>query len=100
VEVLKALPARIDGFLLGWPATIKDDISQDFATLTQALGLKNLRFHDLRHEAISRLFERGWSVAEVAAVSGHKTWTQLRRYTQIKPGHLVAKLDQPTRMAA
>ena len=43
-------------------------------------GFKYLRFHDLRHEAISRLFELGLSVPEVALISGHKTKTQLFRY--------------------
>jgi integrase len=35
-------------------------------------GLVNLRFHDLRHEAISRFFEKGLSVPEVALISGHR----------------------------
>lgn len=92
LDALQALPARLDGYLLGWPATVKDDLTHDFGALCSALGLKDLRFHDLRHEAISRLFERGWSVAEVAAVSGHKTWSQLRRYTQLRAESLALKL--------
>jgi len=43
-------------------------------------GFEYVRFHDLRHEAISRLFELGLSVPEVAAVSGHRTVSQLFRY--------------------
>ena len=39
-----------------------------------------VRFHDLRHEAISRLFERGLTTPEVALLSGHKTVSQLFRY--------------------
>ena len=42
--------------------------------------IKNLRFHDLRHEAISTFFEKGLSVPEVALISGHKTTSQLFRY--------------------
>ena len=45
-----------------------------------AAGLPNIRFHDLRHEAISRLFEKGLSVPEVASISGHRTPSQLFRY--------------------
>ena len=41
-------------------------------------------FHDLRHEAISRMFEKGLNVTEVASISGHKTASQLFRYVQIK----------------
>jgi integrase len=55
-------------------------------------GIKDLRFHDLRHEAISRLFEKRFSLAEVALISGHKTWSMLRRYTHLKAEDLVNKL--------
>lgn len=100
VAALEALPRRMDGYVLGWPATVRDDLTHAFGGACKATGIAGLRFHDLRHEAISRLFERGWSVAEVAAVSGHSTWSQLRRYTQLRPEHLVAKLDRPTMLAA
>jgi hypothetical protein len=45
------------------------------------LGLKDLRLHDLRHEATSKLFERGLSPIEVATITGHKTLNTLKRYT-------------------
>lgn len=54
-------------------------------------GVEGLRFHDLRHEGISRLFEQGYGVHEVALVSGHKSWSQLRRYTNLKPESLHEK---------
>ncbi|MEC7585747.1 MAG: site-specific integrase, partial [Pseudomonadota bacterium] len=43
-------------------------------------GIDSVRYHDLRHEAISRLFERGLTTPEVALLSGHKTVSQLFRY--------------------
>lgn len=52
----------------------------------------NLRFHDLRHEAVSRLFERGLNVLEVGTISGHKTLQMLKRYTHLKATELVKKL--------
>ncbi|HAB77674.1 MAG TPA: integrase, partial [Gammaproteobacteria bacterium] len=52
--------------------------------LMQNLDIKNLKFHDLRHEAISRYFEKGLSVPEVALISGHKTVSQLFRYVHVK----------------
>lgn len=52
------------------------------------LGIHDLRFHDLRHEGISRLFEAGLSIQEVAMVSGHRSWNNLKRYTQLKPESL------------
>ncbi len=47
------------------------------------LGIDDLRFHDLRHECISWLFERGWDIPRVAAVSGHTTWSTLQKYTHL-----------------
>ena len=47
-------------------------------------GIKNLHFHDLRHEAISRFFEKGLSIPEVSMISGHKDIRQLMRYTHLK----------------
>lgn len=55
-------------------------------------GIVDLHFHDLRHEAVSRLFERGMNVMEVAAVSGHKTLAMLQRYTHLKAEDLALKL--------
>ena len=54
-------------------------------------NIKGLRFHDLRHEAVSRIFEMGLSVPEVALISGHKDVRQLFRYTHLKPESLIAK---------
>ena len=54
-------------------------------------GIKDLRFHDLRHESVSRFFEMGLSIPEVALISGHKDVRQLFRYTHLKPENLKKK---------
>jgi integrase len=54
--------------------------------------LKNLRFHDLRHEAASRLFEKGLGIMEVASMTGHKSLSMLKRYTHIEAEKLAKKL--------
>lgn len=54
--------------------------------------LENLRWHDLRHEAASRLFEKGLHPLEVSSITGHKSLTMLRRYTHLQPSQLLAKL--------
>ena len=46
-------------------------------------GIENLHFHDLRHEAISRFFEKGLSIPEVSMISGHRDVRQLMRYTHL-----------------
>ncbi|MCB5303593.1 site-specific integrase [Yersinia bercovieri] len=64
------------------------------------LGIDDLHFHDLRHEAVSRLFELGTlNVMEVAAISGHKSMNMLKRYTHLRATHLVSKLDTRERQA-
>lgn len=64
--------------------------SSIFPRACQALNppIDDLRFHDLRHEGISRLFEAGYSIPEVAILSGHKDWKMLKRYTQLKAASL------------
>ncbi len=57
-------------------------------------GLTDFRFHDLRHEAVSRLVEAGLSDQEVAAISGHKSMQMLKRYTHLRAEDLVGKLDK------
>jgi hypothetical protein len=47
-----------------------------------------LRFHDLRHEATSRLCERGYQIHEVAQCTLHESWNELKRYTNLRPENL------------
>lgn len=54
--------------------------------------LDDLHFHDLRHEAVSRLFEMGLSMPEVALISGHRDPRMLMRYTHLVPYQLAQKL--------
>lgn len=53
-----------------------------------------LRFHDLRHEALSRLSDKGLNVMEIAHISGHRTLAMLRRYTHPCHETLLKKLDR------
>lgn len=59
-------------------------ISVSFPRACRALGIVDLRWHDLRHAAITGMFGSGMGIAEVALVSGHRTWAMLRRYTHPK----------------
>ncbi len=63
-------------------------VSAAFTRACQHLKIKDLRFHDLRHEATTRLFEAGFSIEQVALVTGHKDWKMLKRYTNLRPEHL------------
>ena len=69
-------------------------------SILAGLEIEDLHFHDLRHEAVSRLFELGTlNVMEVAAISGHKSLNMLKRYTHLRATQLVSKLDVRRRQA-
>ncbi len=61
-------------------------ISANFDRACKLLGIVNLHFHDLRHEATSRLFERKLSIVEVQQVTLHESWKTLQRYVNLNPG--------------
>lgn len=68
---------------------------------TKRAELEDLHFHDLRHEAISHLFELGLTAPEVASISGHRTMSQLSRYAHAADHSLRAKLGvRPLERAA
>lgn len=60
-------------------------ISAAFTRACKVLGIEDLRFHDLRHTAVTRLFQAGYQVHEVPAFSLHRSWATLKRYTNIRP---------------
>lgn len=59
-------------------------ISSLITRAVEATRLKDMHLHDLRHEGISRLFEAGYRIEQVALVSGHRDWAMLKRYTHVK----------------
>jgi integrase len=67
-------------------------LSGEFLKLCRRLGIEDLRFHDLRHEATSRLFEKGLNPVEVASITGHKDTRMLMRYTHLRADVLAKKL--------
>lgn len=73
------------------PLTV-DTLKMAWQRLTRRAGLKDLHFHDLRHEAVSRFFERGLSVPEVALISGHRDPRMLFRYTHPSAETIAHKL--------
>ena len=59
-------------------------VGSRFTRACKVLGIEDLRFHDLRHEGTSRLFERGYPIHEVAAFTLHLDWNVLRSYTHLR----------------
>ena len=69
-------------------------LSQVFHRVCKANGIKNLRFHDLRHEGTSRLFEQGWDIPHVAEVTGHSDWKSLKRYCNLDTDDMADRMGK------
>jgi len=67
-------------------------ISHRFNRACKQAGIKGMVLHSLRHEAVSRLFEKGLNMMEVASISGHKDLSMLKRYTHINPETLLSRI--------
>lgn len=74
--------------------TTAEAIKRSFIRTTRRAKIDDLRFHDLRHEAISRLVERGFDLPSVMMFSGHSDHRMLLRYTHLKARSLVERLDE------
>jgi len=89
IALLSNLPRNIKGVVFD---VAPDSITQAFDRACTRAELEGLRFHDLRHEATSRLFEKGLNPMEVATITGHKDLRMLRRYTHLRAEDLARKL--------
>ncbi|WP_018234457.1 site-specific integrase [Thioalkalivibrio thiocyanodenitrificans] len=89
VAILRDLPRSEDGCV--FPLTA-NAIKCAWRRVTRVAGLEDLRFHDLRHEATSRYFEKRLQIMEVASITGHRDLSMLMRYTHLSPNDLAHKL--------
>ena len=90
MSVIASLPVSTTGLVL---PVERMTLYHAFSYACGRAKIKDYTFHDLRHEALSRLAERGdFSVLELAAVSGHKTLQMLKRYTHLQAENLSKKL--------
>ena len=87
-DILRALP-RDNATLF---ATNYHAVKSAWQRICKRAGIENLRFHDLRHEAISRFFEKGLTLPEVTMLSGHKTKAQALRYAHSDFTNILKKL--------
>ena len=88
IEILRKYPFGERYFVIK-----RDQFRHYFEQACKKAEIDNFRFHDLRACAITKMFLSGMTVPEVAVISGHKTWSQLSRYTRIKPEQLIDKIN-------
>ncbi len=89
IRILKLLPRDIEGRV--FPLN-KQTVSILFLRAARRAKVLDVHFHDLRHMAITRLASKFSNPMEIAAISGHKSLSMLKRYTHIKAEDLVKKL--------
>ena len=88
LRIIKTMPRVADAI---FPFN-SETVSSAFREACLVLGItaeempedERLHFHDLRHEGVSRLFEMGKTIPQVASVSGHRSWQNLQRYTHLR----------------
>jgi len=90
LELLSQIPERDDGRCFSLKP---NTVTNYMAIVRKAAGVNDIRFHDMRHEGTSRVFEKGFGIMEASAVTGHKSLSQLKRYTHPRPEDLAKKLD-------
>jgi len=90
-EIIMRQPRASDRIFPIHPQTL----SKYFTWACTALAIPDLHFHDLRHEGTSALFEDGYTIEQVALVTGHKSWNNLKRYTNLKPESLHRATQSP-----
>lgn len=92
-DMLTRLGPKSSGQIFSYTSS---GIKSTWRFMLKRLEIEDLHFHDLRHEACSRLFEKGTlDMMEIAAISGHKSLGMLKRYTHLKAQKLVRKLEAP-----
>jgi len=83
------------GFCWGKEGVEESMVSEDMHSVFPGKrqgAIENLHFHDLRHEATSRFFEKGLNRMEVASITGHKDLKMLKRDTHLRAEDLAVKL--------
>ena len=89
INLLRSLPHDISGKVFPLTAAALRGL---WNRACRRKGITDLHFHDLRHEAPSRFFEKGLNVMEVATITGHKDLRMLQRYTHLRAEDLAKKL--------
>jgi integrase len=100
VRELARQPRRIDTDLL-FPGTKNPrrpmEIDRAWTVALARSGVKDFRFHDLRHSCASYLAMNGASLAEIAAVLGHRSLSMVSRYAHIAESHVAGVVERMNR---
>ena len=87
-ELLQGLARPVDATAHMFPQRSPQALTRVFGYLVRRLGIKNLTFHDLRHDAASTLTMAGVSQRAILAMLGHRDPRMTIRYQHLSPEHL------------
>jgi len=95
IGILQSIPRQITGSVFGMS---ENAITIAMRRAREEAAIDDLTFHDLRHEATSRLFERtDLDIMEISEVTGHKNLQMLKRYTHLRTKKLADRLAGKSR---
>ena len=94
IASVKSLPRSIGSSKVFWRWKTVSSFESSWQRVLAKSEIKNFRFHDLRHEATSRLFEMNLNMMEVSTITGHKTLQMLKRYTHFSIDKIVKKINE------
>jgi len=94
IDTLKTLTKRLGSDKVFWRWKSVSSFESSWQRVVLKSGIENFRFHDLRHEATSRLFEMNLNMMEVSTITGHKTLQMLKRYTHLSIDKITKKINE------
>jgi integrase len=94
IASVRTLPRHIASLKVFWRWKTVSSFESSWQRVLAKSEIKNFRFHDLRHEATSRLFEMNLNMMEVSTITGHKTLQMLKRYTHFSIDKIVKKISE------
>ena len=95
MEILKALPRDIHGWVFTLDGKPITDFKRSFATACRLAEIENFRFHDLRHTCINNWRLQGHDFFRIMAASGHKTMSVFKRYNTVSESELRGLVTPP-----
>lgn len=97
INTLKSLTNRLGSDKVFWQWKSVSSFESSWQRVLTKSDIQDFRFHDLRHEATSRLFEMNLNMIEVSTITGHKTLQMLKRYTHLSVDNLLQKINESRR---
>lgn len=94
INTLKNLTKRLGSDKVFWKWKTVSSFESSWQRVLAKSEIQNFRFHDLRHEATSRLFEKNLNMIEVSTITGHKTLQMLKRYTHLSIDKITKKINE------